>query len=398
MPNESAPTPSFAIKADRFVLPGGLFGPGYLPVVEGTFGVFSTEAPEGLEVVDRTGSWVAPGYVDTHIHGYVGHDVMDCDAAGVDAASLELARRGTTSWTPTTLTQPVDQIEAACASLAEAAEGRPRDFPGARVQGIFLEGPFFTQRHAGAQNPANMCDPSIELLCRWQQAAHGLICESSLAPERDGSAEYCAEAERLGVTCALGHSDATYEQGMAAVAGGATVFVHTYNGMSGHHHRAPGLLTCAMTSEGTYAEIICDGMHVDPCAVAAVVRAKGWEHTVLVSDCLGCAGMPDGDYRLGDLPVRLADGLARLVTEDGGTGNIAGSTLTMARAAKNVFSWGIATAEQAIRMASEVPARSCGIDDACGSIKPGRDADFNVLAPDLSLRETYIAGRLVPVS
>ena len=185
---------------------------------------------------------------------------------------------------------------------------------------------------------------------------------------------------------------------MAAVAGGATVFVHTYNGMSGHHHRAPGLLTCAMTSEGTYVEIICDGMHVDPCAVAAVVRAKGWEHTVLVSDCLGCAGMPDGDYRLGDLPVRLADGLARLVTEGGGTGNIAGSTLTMARAAKNVFSWGIATAEQAIRMASEVPARSCGIDDACGSIKPGRDADFNVLAPDLSLRETYIAGRLVPVS
>ncbi|SEH37859.1 MULTISPECIES: N-acetylglucosamine-6-phosphate deacetylase [Atopobiaceae] len=385
----------FAIKADRFVLPGVLRGAGYLSVHDGTFGAWTAEAPAGYEIVDRTGSWVAPGYVDTHIHGFVDRDVMDCDPDGIDEASLALAKKGTTSWVPTTLTQPAGQIESACASVSEAAERRGEDFPGARIEGIYLEGPFFTAEHAGAQNPDNMCDPSVELLCSWQEAAHGLICKSAIAPERAGSERYCASLKAMGVAVALGHSSATCEEGLAAVAAGASLFVHVYNGMSGHHHREPGLVTAAMISRGTYAELICDGMHVTPAAIDALVRAKGWEHVCVISDCLRCGGMPDGDYTLGDFPVRLQGGIARLVQKDGSLGNIAGSSATLAQEVRNLVEWGIVTPEQAIRMATEVPARSAGIDDVCGQMLPGRAADFNVLTQDLSVQETYLDGRLV---
>ncbi len=386
---------AFAIKADRFVLPGSVAGPGYLVVEDGVFGLFSADKPEGFEIVDRSGSWVAPGYVDVHIHGFVGHDVMDCDADGINEASLALARQGTTSWTPTTLTQPADQIAAACASVREADEVRDEDFAGARIEGIFLEGPFFTEKHKGAQNSDHMMDPDVDVFCAWQDVAGGLICRSSLAPERPGSAGYCAALREMGVVTALGHSDATYEEGVAAVAAGATMFVHTYNGMSGLHHRNPGLVGCAMTTEGTYAELICDGQHVTPGAIEAVVRAKGWDHVVVISDCLRCGGMPSGDYMLGDLPIRMENDLAHLVMEDGSIGNIAGSAAVLASEVKNLVDWGIVTREQAIRMATEVPAKASGIDDVCGMMLPGRAADFNVLAPNMTVRETYIGGVLV---
>ena len=136
-------------------------------------------------------------------------------------------------------------------------------------------------------------------------------------------------------------------------------------------------------------------MHVTPAAIDALVRAKGWEHVCVISDCLRCGGMPDGDYTLGDFPVRLQGGIARLVQKDGSLGNIAGSSATLAQEVRNLVEWGIVTPEQAIRMATEVPARSAGIDDVCGQLLPGRAADFNVLTQDLSVQETYLDGRLV---
>ena len=385
----------FFVKSDRIVLAGGVVASGYLPVADGTFRPVVQELPEGAEVLDCMGKWVTPGFVDTHIHGFLGHDVMDCDPEGINAASVELARHGTTSWTPTTLTQPAEQIGEACASVWQADQLRGDDFVGARIEGIFLEGPFFTAEHAGAQNPAHMSDPSVEQVCAWQDEAHGLICRASLAPERPGSAEFCAEMSLMGVATALGHSNASYEEGVAAVGSGATSFVHTYNAMTGLGHRAPGLVGAAMTTSETYAELICDGIHVQAPAARAMVNAKGWQHVALVSDCLRCGGMPDGDYELGDFPIRLQDGVAHLVDEDGGMGNIAGSVLTLARAVKNVVDWGAATAEQAIRMASEISARMSGVDDCCGVIQAGRAADFNVMGADLELETTYVGG--VPV-
>ena len=381
---------SYSVYASKFVLPGGVAGPGYLPVVDGVFGAFTTEKPEG-EVLDLSGRWVAPGFVDTHIHGFFNHATTDCDAAGIDASSVELARHGTTSWVPTTFTESPEAIGAACAAIAEADDARTPEFRGAHIEGIYLEGPFFTMKHVGAQNPEYLIDPSYEVFSDWQEAAGGRIVKSALAPEKDGAVEYVAALDAEGVVTCIGHSDATYEQALAAVNAGATCFVHTYNGMRGLHHRDPGCVGCAMVTPETYAELICDGHHVTPAAVDAIVRAKGWDHVVLITDCLGCGGMPEGEYVSGGLPVVMRDGACYLRDKP----NLAGSVATMSQVVKNVYDWGLVTAEQAIRMGTEVPARSARIDDACGFIKPGRDADFVVLTPELELEATYLGGELV---
>lgn len=384
---------SFAIKSDELVLPGGFDGFGYLLIEDGVIGRVCVEEPKGMPIVDRTGCWVAPGFVDTHIHGYGGHDVMDLDPAGVEAISQGLAREGTTSWLATTLTASAENTARACASVAAAAEHmREFDLRGAaRVQGIYLEGPFFTSEHKGAQDERYLLDPSIDLLHEWQRAARGLIVKSALAPERAGSQAYIAQATSEGVTCAIGHSSASYGQAVEAILAGANVIVHTFNGMADMAHRDPGIVGCAMTSQSVYAELICDGKHVDPVVCEALVRAKGWEHVALITDCLSCAGLDDGDYYIGEQPIELRGGAAYLK----GAGNLAGSTLTLAQAVYNMVDWGIVTAEQAIRMATEIPARSCNIYDRCGAILPGRSADLVVLDSSLRLVETYVAGHKV---
>ncbi len=378
---------AYAVKAGGFVLADHLAEGGYLAIEDGCFGAWSSEAPEGVEILDLRDAIVAPGFVDTHIHGFAGHDVMDCDADGMRTVSRELARRGTTSWLPTTLTASFEETGRACASVAEAAHGGE----GARIQGIFLEGPFFTEKHKGAQNPKYLCDPDLAWLDAWQKLAEGLIRKSALAPEREGVADYIAGCRGRGVVAALGHSAATFDEAAAGVDAGGTVFVHTFNGMPEFTHREPGVVGAALTLEGTYCEVIADGMHSHPRAVDLLVRSRGWQSVVLITDCLSCGGLPDGDYMLGELPIVLGGGLARLRD----AGNIAGSTLTMLKAVQNVVAWGIATPEQALRMASEVPARSCGIDGCCGIIASGRTADFVALSPDLDLRAVYMAGELV---
>ena len=378
---------AYAVKAGGFVLADRLAEGGYLAIEDGCFGAWSNEAPEGVEILDLRDAIVAPGFVDTHIHGFAGHDVMDCDADGMRTVSRELARRGTTSWLPTTLTASFEETGRACASVAEAAHGGE----GARIQGIFLEGPFFTEKHKGAQNPKYLCDPDLAWLDAWQELAEGLIRKSALAPEREGVADYIAGCRGRGVVAALGHSAATFDEAAAGVDAGGTVFVHTFNGMPEFTHREPGVVGAALTLEGTYCEVIADGMHSHPRAVDLLVRSRGWQSVVLITDCLSCGGLPDGDYMLGELPIVLSGGLARLRD----AGNIAGSTLTMLKAVQNIVAWGIATPEQALRMASEVPARSCGIDGCCGIIASGRTADFVALSPDLDLRAVYMAGELV---
>ena len=384
---------TYALSNAHFVLPGRVMDDGYLTVVDGHFGSWQAQEP-ACEIVDCGGRWVAPGFVDTHIHGFYNHATTDCDAEGINISSAELVRRGTTSWIPTTFTEAPENIRAACAAIAEADEARGAEFMGARIQGIYLEGPFFTQKHVGAQNPAFLSDPAYDLYADWQQAAGGRIVKSALAPEHDGSIEYISALAAEGIVTSIGHSDATFEQALAAVNAGATCFTHTYNGMRGLHHRDPGIVGCAMVTPETYAEVIADGHHVMPAAVEALVRAKGWDHVVLITDCLGCGGMPAGEYMSGGLPVVMRDGACYL--RDGSS--LAGSVAVMCDVVKNVYDWNIVSAQQAIRMGTEVAARSAHIDDRCGSIVPGRHADFVILNNDLTLAETYLGGVRVPLS
>lgn len=377
---------TYAIKADKFFLPGGVTGPGFLSVKDGEFGFYSEKNP-GLPVKDYTGTWVAPGLVDTHIHGLLDHDIMDADPAGVAAISEGLVKCGVTSWLPTTLTASTEQTRDAIKSVADHMD----EFSGAHVRGLFLEGPFFTEKYKGAQNPGYMGDPSLETFNMWQEAAHGLIKKIAIAPERKGTQEFTAAVTAQGVHVALAHSNACYEEALACVNAGADVFIHCYNGMSPLHHREPGMVGAAFVSHGTYAEAICDGHHLNPHAVQVLVNVKGSDGVVLVTDCMRAGQCPDGDYVLGEFPVVVANGTARL--KDGGS--LAGSILSLNQAVKNVFDWGLVTAEQAIRMASENAAKANGIHAECGYIRPGYDADFLILDENLNHRETYVSGKQV---
>ncbi len=383
---------TYAIKADRFVLPGATMQGGYLTIADGVFGSWAPEAPEGVEVKDYSGCIVGPGLVDTHIHGFHNHATTDCDPDAIDDSSVALAKSGTTAWVPTTFTESVEDIGRACAAIAEADDRRGEDFRGARVAGIFLEGPFFTTAHVGAQNPDFLIDPDVAVFDGWQEQAGGRIVKSALAAEKPGALDYIAALDAKGVVTAIGHSDATYDESLAAVNAGATCFVHTYNGQRGLHHRDPGVTGCAMTTPSTYAEIIVDGKHVVPAAIKALIDAKGWQHCVPITDCLICGGMPEGNYVSGGMPVVMKDNLCFIVKEDGTTGSIAGSVLTLARGVKNLVDWQIATVDQAIRMATEVAARSARIDDTVGFIKPGRAADLTIFNADMTLNDTIVGG------
>lgn len=375
----------YYIYASRFFLPSGIKNEGYLAISEGKFGSYIKKLPnENETVLDYSGKWIIPGLVDTHIHGFMGHDVMDNDFEGIKAMSEGLLSCGVTSFLPTTLTSDIETLN----QVSQTIGDRYQEVKGAKIRGIFFEGPFFTEEHKGAQNPRFFQDPSIEIFHHWQELSHGLIKKIAIAPEREGTVGFTEKVVKEGVAVALAHSSATYEQAEMAVSSGASIFVHTYNGMSGMNHREPGMVGAAMTTKDTIAELICDGHHVHPAAAEVLIKAKTPEHIALVTDCMRAGGMPEGDYTLGEFPVEVKDGAARLKEN----GSLAGSVLRLMDAVKNVYDWDIATIEETIRMASIVPAKSCHIDDLCGSLQTGHDADFLVLDTQLNLHETYLNG------
>lgn len=373
---------TYYIHADKFFLKNKVENSGYLAIVDGRFGTYQIEKPDG-EIKDYSGKWIAPGLVDTHIHGLKGHDVMDNDFEGVEAMSDGLLECGVTSFLPTTLTAAPETLNDVIADIGD----HYTEVSGAKIQGVFFEGPFFTEEHKGAQNPKYFSDPSLEIFNHWQELAHGIIKKIAIAPERNGAKEFTAALKQQGVKVALAHSSATYEEAKEVVEAGASIFVHTYNGMSPLNHREPGMVGAAMTLKDVFAELICDGHHVHPQAAQALISVRGTDQTALITDCMRAGAMPEGPSILGEFPVMVKDGAARLES-----GSLAGSVLMLKQAVKHVVDWNIATPAEAIKMASQVPAQSVGIDDLCGSIAPKRAADFIVFDHDLNLVETYLDG------
>ncbi|WP_419955396.1 N-acetylglucosamine-6-phosphate deacetylase [Neobacillus niacini] len=372
------------IYADKFFLEGMVTGPGFLKIKDGRFGDFSEVLPDkAAEIIDYAGHWIAPGLVDTHIHGFLNHDIMDGDFEGLNQISEGLLSCGVTSFLPTTLTSSTESLN----TVVEMIGTHYTEVRGAKIKGIFLEGPFFTEKHKGAQNTNYFCDPSIEKLKTWQKQSKQLVRKIAIAPERKGAAEFIEYAVREEIAVALAHSDATYKQAKHAVEKGASIFVHTFNGMSPLHHREPGMAGAAMNLKDVFAEIICDGHHVHPAAANILMNARGRDQTLLVTDCMMAGGMPEGNYQLGEFPVEVKDGAARIPG-----GSLAGSILQLKDAVKNVVEWGIATPEEAIYMASTAPAKSIGMDGECGKIAAGYSADFIVLNPNLELLATYLDG------
>ena len=355
----------------------------YMEVEDGKIKSFSKKEVEEYEDL---GEIIAPGLVDTHIHGYGGKDIMDCKAEYLDEISKGILECGVTSFLPTTLTDSTEKLNEACKVIGDEY----KSVTGAKVRGIFLEGPFFTEKYKGAQNASYMSDPDIEKLKKWKELSNGLVNKIAIAPEREGAIDFIKEANAMGVRVALGHSDASFDEAVDAVDAGANIFVHVYNGMSGLHHRNPGMVGAAMSTD-SYGELICDGHHVNPNAANILMNAKGRDRIALITDCMSAGGMPEGDYKLGEFPVVVKDGTARLKD----SGNLAGSILRLKEAVKNVVEWEIADVFEAIQMASLIPAKSLGIDNVCGKLHEGYDADFIVLDENLDLKATFLNGKRV---
>lgn len=373
------------VYAKEFYFESEVKGPGYLALLDnGTFGEYQEEAPTDGEILDYHDYSIAPGLVDTHIHGFRGADVMDNSVEGLRTISEGLPSCGVTSYLPTTLTSSRELLSDVCQTIGDNATS----IGGAKIRGIFLEGPFFSEAHKGAQNPKYMGDPKAEILDEWQERAGGWVKKIAIAPERAGAVDFIKHATKNNIHVALAHTDATYDDCKNAVEAGANIFIHTYNGMRGLHHREPGVVGAALTLPNVFDELICDGHHVHPVAANIVMKCAGCDHTALITDCMRAGGMGECESMLGEFPVIVKGGTARL--KDGGS--LAGSVLELIQGVQNVVQWGIATKQEALMMASLVPAKSVGIDDVCGRITPGYAADFIVLDDDLQLQATYLDG------
>jgi N-acetylglucosamine-6-phosphate deacetylase len=347
--------------------------------------------PSGCEVLDLGDSILAPGFVDLHIHGGAGHDVMDANSDSLPGIERLLARHGVTTYFPTTMTASEDEMLAALDRLAQAiakAEhgGAHGDGARARPAGVHVEGPFLSHARRGVHPPQQLRRPSLPLFERFWQAAQGRIRMMTIAPELEGAQEVIAEATKRGVCVSLGHSDAGADTAKRAVGAGARHATHTFNAMRPLGHRDPGLLGVILAEPAISADIIADGIHVDPEVVRLFLHAKGPDHSVLISDATSATGMPDGRYRLGPLEVEVRDGKCTC------DGKLAGSVLTLDRAVRNVVEFAGWPLRQAVRSATFNPARVAGLSGQRGVLVPGADADIVALSPAGEVRQTFVRG------
>lgn len=346
--------------------------------------------PPGAKDFVASGMTVVPGFVDVHIHGAGGHDVMEADAAALDRITATVARFGTTSIVATTVTAPV---EATCKSLEgiaqyirahESAADNSRF--GAEILGIHLEGPFISTVRRGVHPVESIAEPSVETLEKFRAAADGLIRILTIAPEIPGALKLIAAALKDGMVVAIGHTDADYAQARAAIDAGARHAVHVYNAMRPFSHRDPGVISAVLTDADVTAEIIADGVHVAGPAIQVLLGTKGFDTVLLVSDGTSATGMRDGNYKLGNFDVVVKDGVVR-----NSEGKLAGSTLTLDRALRYIVELGVPLVD-AVRMATILPARRLGLAGKKGIIAVGADADLVVLTPDLHVAGVMTRG------
>ncbi|WP_027085719.1 N-acetylglucosamine-6-phosphate deacetylase [Cohnella panacarvi] len=366
---------------------------GWLLVSDGrieSIGDDSSSAPAAPEheIVDAQGGIVLPGFIDVHVHGGAGHDFMDADRDELLAITRFHAEHGTTGLLATSLTAARDELTAV---LERVNAFMSEPMPYSQVLGVHFEGPFISESWKGAQNPAYIVPPQPEWLEAWTARFPGVIKIQTLAPESEGALAYIGLLARHGIVPSCGHTDATYERIVAAADHGLRHAVHTFNAMRAFHHREPGTVGAVLTDKRIMAEVIADGHHVHPAGIKMLTAAKGEDNVMLVTDAMAAAGMPDGDYELGGLPVRMTCGVARLKA----SGNLAGSTLTMIEAFRYIVREIGIPLVGASKMASLNPARQLGVDGDRGAIAPGKRADLLLTDDSLKLRHVWIGGKSI---
>jgi N-acetylglucosamine-6-phosphate deacetylase len=344
--------------------------------------------PSGARHHDFPGKVLAPGFIDIHVHGGSGHDVMEPDASALAAIERGMFKHGVTSYLPTTVTAPLPDTLRSLEHLGKAIR-RGDSAPGrSRPLGIHLEGPFISHAKRGVHPPANLLPPSPQMLRRFHEASEGTIRMLTIAPELEGAGATIAEAVSLNILGSLGHSNATFAEAQAGIEAGARHATHTFNAMRPLDHREPGILGAVLSNDRITADLIADGLHVAPDVIKLFLRAKGTGRAVLITDAISATDMPDGAYRLGGLEVQVRDGRCEL------DGKLAGSVLTLDRAVRNVMLCVPLTLQDAVRLATTNPARVLGIHESHGELAVGRIADVVVLTPSGDVVATMAAGQL----
>jgi len=348
------------------------------------------ELPAGAKEVAAADSTAIPGFVDVHIHGAGGRDVMEGDQSALSTITGRLAAFGTTSLLATTVTAGADQT---CRAIEEISKYVSTQYQTnearAEILGIHFEGPFLSKERRGVHPTEFLQLPSAELLQRFLQAASGSARILTIAPELLGAMPCIDAARSLGMVVSIGHTDATYEQARVAIAHGAHHATHVYNAMRPFTHRDPGVIGAVLTTPEVTAELIADGVHVDEIAMKVLLQAKGAEGVILISDGISATGMPDGKYMLGGLEVTVSGGVCR-----NSEGKLAGSTLTLDRALRNIVKLGIPLAD-AVGMLTLNPATLLGIEFKKGALRTGADADIVLLNDSLEIVKVWVRGTSV---
>lgn len=372
---------------------GQLIQNGYIKIIDEKIAevdlLTNLENEEEFTIIDVPSTYKAvPGFIDVHIHGVNGADVMDATKEALDTMSSTLPKEGTTSFLATTMTQDTKEIEKALANVGEYLQGK-QDTGKAEIVGVHLEGPFVNPDKAGAQPLKHIMNPDLPLLKKWELLTNNMIKLVTLAPERPGGLEMVNYLSTHGIVASIGHSDATFEEVNKAIESGANHVTHLYNQMSGLHHREPGVVGSVFLRDELKAEIIVDGVHVRPEMVELAYKIKRKDGLLLITDSMRAKCLKNGEYDLGGQDVIVKDGKAVLAD-----GTLAGSILKLGTALKNIITYTGCTLADAIEMASVNPAKQLNIFNRKGSLAIGKDADIVILDENLDVYMTFCRGEL----
>lgn len=368
------------------VLFNGKFRKQSILITDGVISDISDSVSSDCEIIDASGLKLIPGFFDNHTHGCMGIDFNTANTDEILQAAAHYASWGVTGFLPAVMTDSPEVICRQLSRCADAAETRGCN----ALRGIHLEGPFLSPLYKGAMPEQFLLAPDYDLFMRFQDAAHGLIKVVTISPELDGAVEFTRKVSDLGVRVSIGHSSASYEQAMACIDAGAASTTHTMNAMKLLHMHDPAILTAVLGSD-IYCEMICDGFHLHPPIVRLLVKIKGTEKMIPVTDSMMAAGYPDGFYMLGVNKVKVENGDAKLVEN----GVRAGSTLTMQKALLNILSFTGLSLEQAVPMLSANAPRMLGLYETTGSIEKGKRADITLLDQNNTVVATFVCGKQV---
>lgn len=368
---------------NALVYRSGTFVPGELYAENGVI----VEALSGAadEVIDAQGARLIPGMIDAHTHGAANVDVNAADYEGYSAISSFMATQGTTGFLCSILTDTPEQTEWC---IREALKAQRNGLPGAQLLGIHLEGPFLAPEYKGAMPEYLLRKGDAELFRHYQEVAEGTVRYMTVSPEVEGVRDMIADISNE-VCVAIGHSGATYDCAMDAIAKGARSSTHTFNAMRLFHQHEPAIMGAVMESD-VYCEAICDGRHLHPASVRLLLKCKGYDHVVAVTDSIMAAGLPDGQYKLGVNDVTVEGGDAKLTT----TGVRAGSTLTQQQALQNLMRFTSEPMERVVCLLTENPARMLGLDTK-GSLECGKAADITIVNEEGRVLRTIVGGKTV---